>query len=58
MLEMRINFDWQYGLKSCYISNNIDEMKKIWLQNSVERSKSDTSNNVDSDIKYALKEYE
>lgn len=34
------------------------EMKKVWLQNSVEKSKSDSSNNVDSDIKYALKEYE
>lgn len=34
------------------------EMKKVWLQNSVEKSKSDSNNNVDSDIKYALKEYE
>lgn len=34
------------------------EMKMVWLKNSIERSKSDSSNNVDSDIKYALKEYE
>lgn len=34
------------------------EMKMVWLKNCIERSKSDSSNNVDSDIKYALKEYE
>ena len=30
------------------------EMKMVRLKNSIERSKSDSSNNVDSDIKYAL----
>lgn len=34
------------------------EMKMVRLKNSIERSKSDSSNNVDSDIKYPLKEYE